>query len=95
MIVSEWTILEGYSYEAVEIISETEKTVLYKAWNYDRTRHCERRSQKALDWRGAEEQAVKLSAQLTSAQAEKNRRQIEARKWFEKRKAELLAEVQP
>jgi hypothetical protein len=80
-----WAVLDQYSYEPVEVIRETEKTVFYFAHGK------ERRTQSVLPWRGSEEEARKLSQQLASARSERNRRCHEADVWFLNRVKELTA----
>lgn len=87
-----WAILDNYFYTPVEVTRETASTTFYRQWNNDRTQFQERKTHSAFTWRGTEEAAHKLSAQLTSACAEKNRRIMAANEWFRKRVAELTAQ---
>lgn len=84
-----WAVLDHYGYEPVEIIRETKKTVYYKCQNWGSDDWHERASRSAFPWRGDKEAALKLSAQLTSAENEKRQRTNAAIEAFRKKVQEL------
>lgn len=94
MTTETWAIRANYSFEAVKIDRETDKTVWY--WPVHRSREAEpRRGDKRyfLDLRGDEATVRRIVAKLKSAKGEHDRRKSAAASWFSKRKAEILAEA--
>jgi len=80
-----WAVLDDRDYKPVMVTRETAKAV----WYLDCHRG-ECRTLKALPWRGGKEQAQALAHKLKSARGEKERRQTEARIWFDRRAKELM-----
>ena len=95
--MSVWGIMHRWSaYDPVEIVKETEKTVVYRdrRWNRD-GRETRTAKSSFLDWRGGEDAARAACAKLISARAEYDRRIGAASDWFKARKAEILAPAIP
>jgi hypothetical protein len=79
-----WAVLDDWEYRPVMVTRETAQLV----WYLD-CPHGERKTLKALPWRGGKEQAQALAHKLKSARAEKGRRQTDACIWFYQRVKEL------
>jgi hypothetical protein len=86
-----WAIKTNWKYEAVEIVKETAKTATYIDRGWGPARETRADLGKFLDWRGDEEAARSIVEKLTSAKAERQRRESAAYEWFKKRCAEILA----
>lgn len=90
-----WVIRHFCGFEAVELVKETDRTVTYidKSWSKIRESRCDK--SKILNWRGDEEAARRMVAQLTAAQSEHSRRASAADDWFARRKEEILSTPPP
>lgn len=89
-----WAIrMKWGSYEPVEVVKETAKTVFYIDRGY---RNRETRSDKNAfyEWRGDEETARQIVAKLISAKSEYDRRSGAAARWFADRRTEIFVSAQ-
>ena len=88
--MNNWALLDNYNFEPVQVIKTTAQMTTYRERLWDGSyRNTRAYSSKIMGGNFTEEQAKRISEQLKSAQAERDRRIREARVWFENRKAEL------
>ena len=85
-----WAIRNGYKYQPVEVIRETDATVFYLETRWSGgDQETRGQKHKFLDWRGSEQAALILVEKLNSADAERDRRLNAARDWHRKRVKDL------